>query len=71
MIITHSEKDRLFMKNKRKIINRKINDHIERKMVNEIKDRGNTNYMYIRSRIYIPIINRIRQIVDFNNFLKF
>ena len=71
MIITHAEKDRLFMKNKRKTIDRKINDHIKRKIEKQMMNRDHVKNLYIRARIYLPILNRIRQMVDFNNFLKF
>jgi hypothetical protein len=59
------------MKNKCSIINRIVDDDIKRKMVKKIKDRGNTNYMYIHTRLYLPILNRLRQMVDFNDLLKF
>lgn len=59
------------MKNKCSTINRIVNDDIKRKMVKKIKDRGNTNYMYIHTRLYLPILNRLRQMVDFNDLLKF
>jgi hypothetical protein len=59
------------MKNKCSIINRIVDDDIKRKMVKKIKDRGNTNYMYIHTRLYLPILNRLRQMVDFNDILKF
>lgn len=59
------------MKNKCAIINRIVNDDVKRKMVKEIRDRGNTNNMYINTRLYLPILNRLRQMVDFNNILKF
>jgi hypothetical protein len=59
------------MKNKCSTINRIVDDDIKRKMVKKIKDRGNTNYMYIHTRLYLPILNRLRQMVDFNDLLKF
>ena len=59
------------MKNKCSTINRIIDDDVKRKMVKKIKDRGNTNYMYIYTRLYLPILNRIRQMVDFNDIMKF
>lgn len=59
------------MKNKRKTIDRKINDHIKRKMEKQMMNRDHVKNLYIRARIYLPILNRIRQMVDFNNFLKF
>jgi hypothetical protein len=59
------------MKNKCSIINRIVDDDIKRKMVKKIKDRGNTNYMYIHTRLYLPILNRLRQMVDFNDLMKF
>lgn len=59
------------MKNKCSTINRIVDDDIKRKMVKKIKDRGNTNYMYIHTRLYLPILNRLRQMVDFNDILKF
>ena len=59
------------MKNKCSTINRIVNDDIKRKMVKVIRDRGNTNHMYIHIRLYLPILNRLRQMVDFNNLLKF
>lgn len=59
------------MKNKCATINRIVDNDVKRKMVKEIKKWDNTNYMYIHIRLYLPILNRIRQIVDFNNFLKF
>lgn len=59
------------MKNKCSTINRIVDNDIKRKMVKKIKDRGNTNYMYIHTRLYLPILNRIRQMVDFNDIMKF
>ena len=59
------------MKNKCSTINRIVDDDIKRKMVKVIRDRGNTNHMYIHTRLYLPILNRLRQMVDFNDILKF
>jgi hypothetical protein len=59
------------MKNKCSTINRIVDDDVKRKMVKKIKDRGNTNYMYIHTRLYLPILNRLRQMVDFNDLMKF
>lgn len=59
------------MKNKCATINRIVDNDIKRKMVKKIKDRGNTNYMYIHTRLYLPILNRLRQMVDFNDLMKF
>jgi hypothetical protein len=59
------------MKNKRVTIDKIIDNDVKRKMVKEIRDRGITNHMYIHSRLYLPILNRLRQMVDFNSLLKF
>jgi hypothetical protein len=59
------------MKNKCSTINRIVDNDVKRKMVKKIKDRDNTNYMYIHTRLYLPILNRLRQMVDFNDLLKF
>ena len=59
------------MKNKCSTINRIVDDDVKRKMVKVIRDRGNTNHMYIHIRLYLPILNRLRQMVDFNDLLKF
>jgi len=59
------------MKNKCKTINRILNDDIKRNIGKKIKDRGIINHVHISNKIYLPILLRIRQIVDFNNILKF
>lgn len=59
------------MKNKCGTINRIVDNDVKRKMVKEIKKWDNTNHMYIHIRLYLPILNRLRQMVDFNNLLKF
>jgi hypothetical protein len=52
------------------IINRKVNDEVNRKMGKKIKDECITNRMYIYSRLRLPILNNLNQIVDFNGILK-
>lgn len=59
------------MKNKHSTISKIVDNDVKRKMVKEIKKWDNTNYMYIHTRLYLPILNRIRQMVDFNDLLKF
>lgn len=59
------------MKNKCATINRIVNDDIKRKIEKKIMKRDHVKNLYIRARIYLPILNRIRQMVDFNDLLKF
>lgn len=59
------------MKNKHSTISKIVDNDVKRKMVKVIRNRGNTNHMYINTRLYLPILNRLRQMVDFNDLLKF
>ncbi len=59
------------MKNICFIINRKVNDEVNRKMGKKIKDKCITNRLYIYNRLRLPILNNLNQIVDFNGILKF